>query len=109
MLSCRNFYLQMKSEANPVKALQTIQSVLRPHQRVFIGCIDVNSPVIETAEEVSAFLQMAAGYIPVEQLGACDDCGFSPFADDLSTSRDIAFAKMKARIQGAKLASEKIF
>jgi len=46
----------------------------------------------------------AAEYIPVAQLGTTDDCGFSPFCDDHSTSRSIAFAKIKARIDGTKLA-----
>jgi 5-methyltetrahydropteroyltriglutamate--homocysteine methyltransferase len=50
----------------------------------------------------------AAEVIPPEQLGTTDDCGFSPFADDLSTSRDTAFAKIQSRIQGTKLAEEKL-
>jgi 5-methyltetrahydropteroyltriglutamate--homocysteine methyltransferase len=45
----------------------------------------------------------------LQQLGTTDDCGFSPFADDLSTSRDTAFAKIKARIEGTKLAEQKLF
>ena len=47
----------------------------------------------------------AAQYIPVEQLGTTDDCGFSPFSDDTSTSRDTAFAKIRARVLGTALAS----
>jgi 5-methyltetrahydropteroyltriglutamate--homocysteine methyltransferase len=39
-----------------------------------------------------------------EQLGTTDDCGFSPFSDDTSTSRDTAFAKIQARVLGTKLA-----
>ena len=51
----------------------------------------------------------AAEIISPQQLGTTDDCGFSPFADDLSTSRDTAFAKIKSRIEGTKLAEEKLF
>ena len=47
----------------------------------------------------------AARYIPVEQLGTTDDCGFSPFCDDTSTTRDTAFAKIRARVEGTALAS----
>jgi 5-methyltetrahydropteroyltriglutamate--homocysteine methyltransferase len=50
----------------------------------------------------------AAEYIPVEQLGTTDDCGFSPFSDDTSTSRDTAFAKIRARVLGTALATEMI-
>jgi 5-methyltetrahydropteroyltriglutamate--homocysteine methyltransferase len=108
-LSCKRFYLQMKSEKDPIKALETIKKHIQPSQLVFIGCVDVNDTRIETPEEICLFLEQAARYIPKNQLGCCDDCGFSPFADDVSTSRDVAFSKMKARIDGAKLASKKLF
>ena len=45
-------------------------------------------------------------YIPVDQLGTTDDCGFSPFSDDTSTTRDTAFAKIRARVDGTALAVE---
>jgi 5-methyltetrahydropteroyltriglutamate--homocysteine methyltransferase len=41
-------------------------------------------------------------------LGTTDDCGFSPFNDDKSTPRQVAFDKIRARIQGTKLAEEKL-
>ena len=50
----------------------------------------------------------AAKYIPVEQLGTTDDCGFAPFSDDHSSDGKIVFLKMKARIEGTRLA-EKIY
>lgn len=31
---------------------------------------------------------------------------FSPFADDVSTSRETAFAKIEARLKGTRLAAE---
>jgi len=50
----------------------------------------------------------AAHYIPVDQLGTTDDCGFSPFCDDVSTTRETAFAKIKARVDGTKLAEAQL-
>jgi 5-methyltetrahydropteroyltriglutamate--homocysteine methyltransferase len=47
----------------------------------------------------------ASEYIPIEQLGTTDDCGFSPFSDDTSTSRDTAFSKIQARVRGTALAA----
>ena len=47
----------------------------------------------------------AGEFIPVESLGTTDDCGFSPFADDTSTSRETAFAKIRNRVEGTRLAS----
>jgi len=37
-----------------------------------------------------------------------DDCGFAPFADDVSTSRDTAFAKIRARVDGTSLAARRL-
>jgi 5-methyltetrahydropteroyltriglutamate--homocysteine methyltransferase len=48
----------------------------------------------------------AAEFIPIAQLGTTDDCGFSPFADDTSTARDTAFAKIRARVLGTALAAD---
>jgi 5-methyltetrahydropteroyltriglutamate--homocysteine methyltransferase len=48
----------------------------------------------------------AAEFIPVESLGTTDDCGFSPFADDTSTSRETAFAKIRSRVEGTHLANK---
>jgi hypothetical protein len=56
--------------------------------------------------EVCDRILEAADYIPVEQLGTTDDCGFSPFSDDISTSRDTAFAKIRARVAGTAMAAE---
>lgn len=46
-----------------------------------------------------------AEYITPTRLGTTDDCGFSPFGDDTSTARDIAFEKIRARVEGTKLAA----
>jgi 5-methyltetrahydropteroyltriglutamate--homocysteine methyltransferase len=107
-LNAGSFYLQLASEADRVKVLKTIKQYLKPSQTAFIGVIDVLNPKIETKEEVRDRVLEAAAYIPTNQLGTTDDCGFSPFCDDVSTTRETAFAKIKARIEGTKLAEEKL-
>ena len=104
-----SFYLQLASEPDRVKVLKIIKQYLKPNQTAFIGVIDVLNPQIETNEEVRDRVLEAAKYIPVSQLGSTDDCGFSPFCDDVSTTRETAFAKIKARVEGTKLAEEKLF
>ena len=42
----------------------------------------------------------------MEQLGTTDDCGFSPFCDDTSTTREKAFAKIRSRVEGTALAED---
>ena len=73
-----------------------------------MGVVSPINPRIETPQEIRDQILEAAEYIPVEQLGSTDDCGFSPFSDDTSTSRDTAFAKIRARVLGTALAVEQI-
>ena len=84
-------------------------------QVCFVGVIDPLNPKVETAQEVCDALVTAAKYIPKERLGATDDCGFSPFSVDVKpkhgspdVARDIAFQKITARIEGAKMAGEQL-
>ena len=86
--------------------LKEIKRYLRPDQKVFLGVIAPIDAHIETPNEVRDRVLEAAAYIPIEQLGTTDDCGFSPFCDDTSTTRETAFAKIRARVAGTALASE---
>lgn len=73
------------------------------------------NPKVESPEEVADALITAAKYIPHDQLGATDDCGFSPFSIDVKPkhgspdfARDVAFEKIANRVKGVKIASEKL-
>ncbi|MFI9203264.1 cobalamin-independent methionine synthase II family protein [Streptomyces sp. NPDC053048] len=102
------FYVQLASEPDPDKVLAVIAEHLPADARVFIGVTDPIDPRIETPEEVRDRVLAAAHHLPVDRLGTCDDCGFSPFADDTSTSRDTAFAKIRARVEGTALAAREL-
>jgi len=108
-LNAGNFYLEYAGEKDKRSVLASIKENIRPFQRVFIGVTNVLDPRVETPEEIRDIILEAAEMISPEQLGTTDDCGFSPFADDVSTSRDTAFAKIKSRIEGTRLAEEKLF
>jgi 5-methyltetrahydropteroyltriglutamate--homocysteine methyltransferase len=107
-LKVGRFYLQLASESDRAKILKLIRSHLRPHQIIFVGVIDPINPRVETPEEVRDQILEAAGYIPLSQLGSTDDCGFSPFGDDISTTRQTAFEKIRARVIGTEMASLKL-
>src|SRR6267142_3102618 len=107
-LKAGNFYIAMAGERDRRHALKIIHKYRKPDQRVFVGVTAPADPGIETPEEVRARVLEASEYIPVEHLGTTDDCGFSPFSDDTSTSRDTAFAKIRARVLGTKLAEKLI-
>ena len=101
-----NFYIALAGEPDPERVLKIIRAHLKPDQRVFVGVIAPIDPRVETAAEVCKRILTAARYIPIDQLGTTDDCGFSPFCDDVSTTRDKAFAKISARIEGTAQASK---
>jgi 5-methyltetrahydropteroyltriglutamate--homocysteine methyltransferase len=101
-----NFYIALAGETDRPRILEMIRRYLKPGQRVFVGVISPIDPRVETPEEVRDRVLEAARYIPLEQLGTTDDCGFSPFADDTSTTRDTAFAKIRARVAGTALAAK---
>jgi 5-methyltetrahydropteroyltriglutamate--homocysteine methyltransferase len=105
-LNVGNLYIALAGEADRRGVLETIRHHLRPDQTVFVGVVAPINPHIETPEEVRDRVLEAAEYIPIGQLGTTDDCGFSPFCDDRSTTRDTAFAKITARVLGTTLAAE---
>lgn len=107
-LKAGNFYIALAGEPDRVRVLKIIQQYIKPEQRVFVGVISPIDPRIETPEEVRDRVLDASQYIPAERLGTTDDCGFSPFCDDTSTSRECAFAKIRSRVLGTALAAEKI-
>ena len=104
-LKAGRFYIQLSSERDPERVLSIAREHLGPGRLLFAGVIDPINPRIESPAEVSDRVRLAARYIPAMQLGTTDDCGFSPFADDTSTSREVAFAKIRARILGTELAA----
>ncbi|MGI5328685.1 cobalamin-independent methionine synthase II family protein [Actinomadura nitritigenes] len=105
-LNAGAFYLQMAGESDPDRALRVVADHLPPGARVFVGVVDPIDPAVETPEQVRDRVLAAARHLPADRLGTCDDCGFAPFADDTSTSRETAFAKIAARVQGTALAAE---
>jgi 5-methyltetrahydropteroyltriglutamate--homocysteine methyltransferase len=107
-LNAGRFYVQLASEPDRRRVLGAIRSILQPNQMLFVGVVDPIRPSVETPEEVRLRVLEAAEFIPLESLGTTDDCGFSPFADDTSTSRETAFAKIKSRVEGTQLASQSL-
>jgi methionine synthase II (cobalamin-independent) len=84
-------------------------------QVCFMGVINPLSPEVETPEHVRDELLLASKHIPVERLGATDDCGFSPFSRDVKPNhgspdfaRDVAMQKITNRLKGVQLASAQL-
>ena len=99
-------WVALAGEKDRVRVLKIIRDYVKLDQRVFVGVVAPIDPRIETPEEIRDRIIEAARFLPMEQLGSTDDCGFSPFSDDTSTSRGTAFAKIRARVLGTALAAE---
>lgn len=114
------FLIQLASERDKDAVYESIGQHLRSDangvtQGAYIGVINPLNPRVESPEEVCDALVRAANFIPREQLGSTDDCGFSPFSLDEKPShgspdfaRDIAFQKIANRVEGTKMAAEKL-
>ena len=68
---------------------------------VLVGVIDVASDKIETPEDVALTIAEAMKYVPKERILPCTNCGMAPM------QWDIAFAKLKALGDGARIARER--
>ena len=114
------FLIQLASEQDK----ERVYSLCGEHSRedaggvaqvCFVGVINPLHPRVESAQEVCDAVVQASHHIPKERLGTTDDCGFSPFSIDVKpkhgspdVARDIAFQKIEARVQGTRMASEKL-
>jgi 5-methyltetrahydropteroyltriglutamate--homocysteine methyltransferase len=107
-LKAGRFYVALAGERDRVRALRLIREHRKPDQIVFVGVVAPIDPRVETPEEVRDRTLEAAEFLPIDRLGTTDDCGFAPFSDDTSTSRETAFAKIGARVRGTVLAAESL-
>ncbi|HEX6014311.1 MAG TPA: hypothetical protein VFY87_21460 [Geminicoccaceae bacterium] len=114
------FLIQLASE----KDKERVYGLIGEHSRedakgvaqvCFIGVINPQDPRVETPQEVCDDLVLASKHIPKERLGSTDDCGFSPFSIDVKpkhgspdVARDIAFEKIRSRVEGTRMASDKL-
>jgi methionine synthase II (cobalamin-independent) len=109
------FLIQCASEDDKEEVYRLCGEHSHDDQVCFIGVIDPLTPEVETPEQVRDDLLAAAKHIPVERLGATDDCGFSPFSRDVKPkhgspdfARDVAMQKIEARLEGTRMASEEL-
>jgi methionine synthase II (cobalamin-independent) len=114
------FLIQLASERDKDRVYKLIGEHLRSDangvaQMAYIGVINPLNPRVESPEEVRDSLIQAANFIPADRLGSTDDCGFSPFSIDEKPNhgspdfaRDTAWQKITNRVEGTKLAAEKL-
>ena len=114
------FLIQLASERDKDPVYESIGKNSREDangvaQMGYLGVINPQNPRVESPQEVCDALVRAANFIPKEQLGATDDCGFSPFSIDEKPNhgspdfaREVAFQKIKSRVEGTRMAADKL-
>jgi 5-methyltetrahydropteroyltriglutamate--homocysteine methyltransferase len=66
-------------------------------KKILVGCIDLSDPKVETPQQVAARIRRALPYVKAEDVIVAPDCGMKYLP------RDVAFAKMCAMVEGARL------
>jgi 5-methyltetrahydropteroyltriglutamate--homocysteine methyltransferase len=89
----RQVSIEAKNSRVPMDLIALLQG-----KDVLVGVIDVASDSVETPEEIAAIIEAATKFVPPERIFPCTNCGMAPM------QWDIAFAKLKALGEGAKLA-----
>ena len=119
-LNAGYFLMQFSSERDKDPVYESVGKHSRDDangvpQVVYFGVSSGQSPRPETPEEIRDLLVRAADFLPKERIGSTDDCGFSPFSIDEKPqhgspdfARDVAFQKIAHRVQGTRLAAEKL-
>ena len=68
-----------------------------PAKKIMVGCIDLSDMSVETPQKVAERIRQALRYVKPEDLILAPDCGMKYLP------RDVAFGKMKAMVEAAKL------
>jgi len=66
-------------------------------KQIIVGVLDLSTNEIETSETVASRIRRAIPYVSPERIVVAPDCGMKYLPPD------IAFAKMKAMVEGARL------
>jgi 5-methyltetrahydropteroyltriglutamate--homocysteine methyltransferase len=77
-------------------------------KKIALGVIDVRTVDVEPAWLVQKRIVRAAAYVPLKQLIATTDCGFAPTWDSDRIPRRSCLLKLKALVEGTRLASQEL-
>ncbi|HSM96050.1 MAG TPA: hypothetical protein VLT91_08405 [Rhizomicrobium sp.] len=85
---------QSKLDASILKSL--------PDKTIILGVLDLSTHEVETPQVVAQRIEKALPYVDVKRLVIAPDCGLKYLP------RDVAFGKMKAMADGARIVREKL-
>ena len=68
-----------------------------PSKIILLGVLDLSNSMVETPEIVAERIRRALPYVPAERIVVAPDCGLKYLP------REVAFGKMQAMVEGAKI------
>jgi len=90
--SCQQLSIEAAQPRLDCSVLSTLKN-----KKIMIGCIDLNDMTVETPETVVARIKRALAYVPKENVILAPDCGMKYLP------REVAFGKMKAMVEAARI------
>jgi hypothetical protein len=94
----------------PVFQTEVRHEIRLPEEKVIIpGVLDSTTNFIEHPELVAQRIERYASVIGREHVIAGTDCGFATFSGALTVDPDITWAKLAAMVEGAQIASDRLW
>jgi 5-methyltetrahydropteroyltriglutamate--homocysteine methyltransferase len=90
--SCKQVSIETAQSKLDCSVLTSLNS-----KKIMLGCIDLSDMTVETPQKVVERIKKALPYVPKENVILAPDCGMKYLP------RDVAFGKMKAMVEAAKI------
>ena len=90
--SCRQISIETAQSSLDCAVLEKLQG-----KKIMVGCIDLSDMTVETPQKVVERIKRALKYMKPEHVIVAPDCGMKYLP------REVAFGKMRAMVEGAKL------
>ena len=107
--SAYSFLPELAQSSVKQVSIETAQSKLDcsilkslPDKTIILGVLDLSTHQVETPEMVAARIERALPFVDVGRLVVAPDCGLKYLP------RDVAFGKMQAMVEGAKIMRQKL-
>jgi 5-methyltetrahydropteroyltriglutamate--homocysteine methyltransferase len=95
--SCRQVSIETAQSNLDCSVLKTL-----PGKKIILGVIDLNDMTVESPETVAARIRRALAHAKAEDIIVAPDCGMKYLP------REVAFGKMRAMVQGAKIVRQEL-
>jgi len=95
--NCRQVSIETAQSNLDCSVLKTL-----PGKRIILGVIDLNDMTVETPEKVASRIRRALPFVAPENIIVAPDCGMKYLP------REVAFGKLKAMVEGAKLMRDEL-